>query len=222
MTLPPPPRKHRLEAAVSRFGQQLERTRDYLDAVLPSLKNRPDHEADVQYFFQTIVLMLHTFIEEYFRILIGLATLYRGDDVREYLMSRHPDQAPHIEEMPVGQLMRRAQDEVHSFRGEAKKIKSIFAVLFDVGPFADADAEAKFLDLVRIRNAITHQGGTVDESYVAQLSSPDAAIEKQVIGSFVVYQLRIRPKFFADALQALSRSLVAIDESLKADPRYSM
>lgn len=221
MALPPPPRKQKLEAATSRFAYQLERTRRYIDVVLPTLKSAPEHDADLQYFFETIVLMLHTFIEEYFRLLIGMATVYHGDEVRTHLASRNPDQAVSIEEMTIAQLMHRAQDEV-SFRGEGKKIKAIFAVLFDVGPFADSDAEAKCLDLVRIRNAITHQGGSVDESYATQLSSPDAAIEKTVSGSLVTYKLRIQPKFFGDVLIALSRSLVAIDESLKTDPRYSI
>lgn len=220
MTIPAPPKRHRLEACTSRFLFQLQRTKAYLDGVMPALAAQGETQ-NRQYCFQTIVLMLHTFVEEHYRWLVSLATLWRAEDVRPYLAKRKQDMAEQIEEMPFPGLMRLARKEV-SFRDDGRKLKSIFQILFGVGPFADADAESKCLDLIRVRNIITHQGGLIEDEDLPQLSSPDVVVRREASGPVVFHHLEIQPAFFAAALAALGRSVAAIDESLKQDPRYSI
>jgi hypothetical protein len=219
MTIPPPPPQHRLSAGISRFAFHLKRTEAYLAAVKPGLATAPEAEENRQYCFQTIVLMLHTFLEEHYRILLSTATFYRAEDVRDHLAKRYHEHAKTIEEMPAPELMRRVQKEV-AFGKDSKKLKSIFQLLFAVEPFADSDAESKCLDLVRVRNIITHQGGLVDEADVSQLASPTVVVQREGTGQLVFYKLSIQPEFFSDVLHALGRSVAKIDEGLKQDPRY--
>lgn len=220
--IPEPPRRHRFEACTARFRNQIERTRSYLDTIVPAIVARPEHAtANRQYCFQTIVLMLHTFVEEHYRSLISQAIIWRSDDVRHYLAKRRPDQAEQIEEMNAFRLMKVARKEVN-FRDDGRKLKSIFTLLFRVGPFADAEAEAQCLEFVRVRNIITHQGGLVEDEDLTQLKTPEVVLRREVVGQFVIHHLDIQPAFFTSVLRALGRSIDAIDDSLKQDPRYSL
>lgn len=217
MTIPPPPQHHKLEACTSRFFFQLRRTRAYLDVVMPALDSQTEAAPNRQYCFQTIILMLHTFLEEHYRWLLSLATLWRAEDVRRYLAQRRND--PSIEELPAPRLMKLVCGEVQ-FKEKCERLKSIFAVLFLVGPFADSDAEAACIDLVRVRNIITHQGGRIEDDDVPQLSSPAVVVRRETASSFVFHHLDIQPAFFAVILDALGRSVVAIDQSVRQDPHY--
>lgn len=218
--IPPPPKQNKLQAATSRFIHQLDRTRAYLDAALPALK-APEDDPNVQYCFQTIVLMLHTFLEEHYRLLITTATFWEADAVRAYLVKKYPDEALTIEAMPAGQLARRAAREASSFGGDAKKLKAILTLLFTAGPFADEWAETKCRDMVNVRNIITHQGGWADESNVPTVKSPDVIVKKE-IGSAGFYQLRISRQFLSDVLVATGQSVAKMEAALNEDPRYKI
>ena len=222
--IPEPPRRHRFEACTARFRHQIERTRSYLEAIAPAIGARPEEAAGHrQYCFQTIVLMLHTFIEEHYRGLISQAIIWRTDDVRRYLAARRQDQAEaeQIEEMNAFRLMKLARKEV-TFRDEGRKLKSIFKLLFRVGPFADPEAESQCLEFVRVRNIITHQGGLIEDEDLTQIRTPEVVLRRETAGPFVFHHLDIQPAFFAGVLRALGRSVDAIDDSLKQDPRYSL
>lgn len=219
--IPAPPGRHRLEACTSRFRHQVERTRAYLEAIMPALGTQAEGTEHRQYCFQTIVLMMHTFVEEHYRWLISQAILWRADDVRRYLAKRRPEQAEQIEEMNAFRLMKFARKEV-TFRDDGKKLKSIFALLFTVGPFADPDAESQCLEFVRVRNIITHQGALIEDDDLTQLKTPEVVLRRETAGTFVFHHLDIQPAFFSSVLRALGRSVDAIDESLKQDPRYSL
>ena len=219
MTVPPPPRRHKLEAATQVFSRQLGRTKAYLDAVLPALRAQNESEKNIQYCYQTIVLMLHAFMEEYYRILVSHATLHQPDAVRRHLMKRRPTHAASIEETPGPRLMKVVRAEV-DFKERAKKLHAIFALLFGVGPFADDDAQDKCLDLVTARNVITHQGGKLDKEDVPHFVSPDLIV-RSTFGDHTTHQLYIQPVFLNESVLAFGRSLVKIDESLRQDPRYS-
>lgn len=221
MTIPEPPRQHRLVACTGRFLHQLTRTKTYIETVIPALGNGKDSEENLQFCFQTIVLMLHSFMEEHFGMLIGLATIYCPGDVRRYLASRHVDKADQIEETPAVQLARHARREV-AFRQKARKLKGIFEIAFSVGPFADAEAEANCLDLIQVRNIITHQGGLIEGDDLPQLHSPDVVVKTTTIGSITYPQLHIQPAFLLQVIASLVRSVASIDESLRQDPRYSI
>jgi hypothetical protein len=220
VTLPAPPTHHKLEGAIFVLYHQLTRTKAYLEAVSPALRAQNADDENVQFCFQTIVLMLHTFIEEHYRVLLSTATIYQPDVVRRYLAKRRPDQTDEIMEAPGQRLMRIVRSEV-CFRNRAKKLKSIFDCLFGVGPFADEDAEAKCLDLVKARNVITHEGGKLDQGDVPEFASPELVVRRRTFGAHTIQQLHIQPIFLNAAMQAFSQSLAKIDASLRQDPRYS-
>lgn len=204
-----------------RFSHQLQRTKSYLDTVIPTLKGTDENDSNLQFCFQTIVLMLHCFMEEHFRLLVSLATLWRPDDVRRYMARRYPEQAERYEETSAFKLMSQVVREV-TFKDDARKLKAISALLFSRSPFADDDAEAKCLDLIRVRNILTHQGGLVEDDDLPRLHSPDVVVKRADDGTLAFRDLYIQPVFLLDVLAALGRSVAAIDESLKADPRYSL
>ena len=220
MTIPAPPKRHRLEACTSRFLFQLQRTKAYLDAVMPALAAQgettkpavllPDHRSHAPHLRRGALP------------LAGVARHPLASRGREALLGRaEKGLRAHIEEMPFASLMKLAQQEV-GFRKKGKNLKSLFALLFNAGPFADADAEAKCLDLIYVRNLITHQGGLIEDEYLQQFSSPDVLVRRETSGDLVFHHLEIQPAFFAATLAALGRSVTAIDESLKQDPRYSI
>ena len=204
-----------------RFSRQLQRTKSYLETVIPTLQGVDENESNLQFCFRTIVLMVHCFMEEHYRLLVSLASLWRPEDVRRHLAARYPDQAERYEETPAFQLMRQVVREV-SFRDDARKLKAVFSVLFSIGPFADEDAEAKCLDLIRVRNILTHQGGLIEDDDLPQLHSPDVVVKRKTDGTLAFRDLHIQPVFLLDVLAALGRSVAAIDESLKRDPRYCL
>ena len=106
-----PPRSNKLLAAISRFTHQLERTRAYVAVVRPALP-KADDDPNVQYCLQTVILMLHTFLEEYYRHLVSLATFWEPDAVRAHLAKRYPQQAMAFETMPAPALARKVEREV--------------------------------------------------------------------------------------------------------------
>jgi hypothetical protein len=218
--IPPPPKQHRLTAAVSRFATQLTRTNSYFQRVRQALP-QGDADPDVQYFFQTIVLMLHTFLEEYYKHLIRVATFWQPDPVRDYLMSRYREQAEQIEELAVAQLSNYAANQVN-FRNHAAKLRGILGVLITAPPFADAEAESKCLDLVRIRNVITHQGGQPDAEAAQTIESPDVILGRETGLAGTFYQLHINERFMRETLTSLGRSVQRIETALTTDARYSI
>lgn len=217
--IPPPPKQHRLTAAVSRFATQLQRTNSYFQIVRRALPPG-DQDPNVQYLFQTVVLMLHTFLEEYYKHLIRVATFWQADAVRDYLMSRNAEHAMQIEEMPVGQLANYATNQV-SFRNHASKLRGILGVLITAPPFADSRAESKCLDLVRVRNVITHQGGQPDDEAAKTIESPDVIVRRETGLGGTFYSLHINEPFMREVLLDLSRSVQRIETELVKDSRYS-
>jgi hypothetical protein len=126
-----------------------------------------------------------------------------------------------FEAMPSAVLMRTAKREV-SFRDSGQKLKDILAVLTTAGPFADDWSESKCLDLINVRNIITHQGGWAEESNVPTVRSPDVIVQKGVVGKATFHELRISRQFLADVLVAMGRSVAKMEAALNDDPRYSL
>ena len=217
-SLPPPPAQHKLLACASRLTHHLKRTRNYLDLVLPVL-SQEEEDPNRQFLFQTIVLMIHTFMEEYFRCIVSLGTFWFAPEVRSYLVSQYPKEAEAIETMQVGALMHRAQREV-SYKEGAARLKGILAILTNAGPFADDWAEGVCTDLVAVRNIITHQGGWPTERDVPTVKSSHVLVADASVASVRFYRLTIGKQFVVDALSALVLSSLSMETALRNDPRY--
>lgn len=217
----PPPAQHKLQACISRLTHHLERTRHYLDLLVPVL---PEDEEDSnrQFFFQTIILMIHTFMEEYFRCIVSLGTFWFAPDVRAYMAAQYPARAQSYQEMPAGLLSRDVARREVSFGRKFEKLKGILHVLTTTGPFTDAWAETLCLDLVAVRNIITHQGGWAEKSNVPTVTSPHVIVLDASIGSAEFYRLKIGKQFVVDVLSALVLSSLSMETALRNDPRYRL
>lgn len=221
MTLPPPPAQNKLQACISRFVHQLERTQSYLELVLPVFPDADD-DPNRQYCLQTIVLMTHTFMEEYFRSIVTLGTMWNPDDVRRYMASRDAQRAAEYEEMPSGRLGHVVARAMVSFGNRAAKLKGILGALTTSGPFANDWAEEKCLDLVAVRNIITHQGGWPTGDDVPHVRSTDVIAKRAIVANATFYELRIGRQFVVDVLAAVTLSTMAMEQALNSDPRYRL
>jgi hypothetical protein len=222
MTIPAPPARHKLEACTGRFTHQLKRAQTYLDTVLPALKFENEDDENLQFCLQTMILMLHTFLEEHYKWLVSLGTLWSPDEVRRHLKVRYEKEATALEEMSVAALGRRAAREVESFKERGKKLKSLFDALFRFGPFADDWCASKIHDFVAVRTIITHQGGQANESNASSIQSPDVIVTSAVVQNAVFYKLRIPVGFTMEVLVALGRSVSAIHDQLTRHPRFML
>jgi len=216
-----PSRRHKLQGAISRFVHQLDRTKSYIALVVPVL---PDDDADPnrQYCLQTVVLMLHTFMEEYFKILVSLLVFWRAPDARTYLAQRYPDRASMYVDKSAPELMKTVPHSEVSFRNRASKLRGILTSLTDAGPFADEDSATVCLDLVAVRNIITHAGGWPSSEHIPTVSSPHVFVETDSVGSVPIYKLQIRRQFLTDVFLALGQSIQGMETALLADPRYRL
>jgi hypothetical protein len=219
--IPAPTPKNKLLACLSGFVHQLKRTRDYIDVVVPALPVAEDDER-VQFFRQTIVLMLHTFLEEYFRCIVSLGTFWNADDVRTFMASRYPNEAHTYEEMPAFELARVVARREVSFNNGAAKLKAIIRLLTNASPFANDWAQSKCLDLVAVRNIITHQGGLATDSNLPTVKSPDVIVAGKALGQATFYHLSIGRRFLSEVLEALAASTTAMEVALTEDPRYQI
>jgi hypothetical protein len=217
--IPPPPVHHKLEGCISRFAVQIGRAQRYVNAILPALSGGDDDE-NVQFFFQTVVLMLHAFLEEYFRGIVSLGTLWCADEVRAYMAATYPTEAAGFETMEGLKLGSTVAKREVSFRQHAKKLRGILGVITTAPPFADAVADANCHDLIAVRNIITHQGGLTDESDAATVKSPHVVIAREPVGQAVFYRMRIGRAFLVDVLHSLKASLQNMEAAMLADPRY--
>ena len=66
------------------------------------------------------------------------------------------------------------------------------------------------------------EGGLIEDEDLTQLKTPEVVLRRDTAGQFVFHHLDIQPAFFTSVLRALGRSVDAIDDSLKQDPRYSL
>jgi hypothetical protein len=197
----------------------IRRTKSYLDLVLPVFPSDED-DPNRQFLMQTIVLMIHTFMEEFFRCVVSIGTFWSADEVRGYLAAEYPKEAEAIDVMNAGALMRRAQREV-SYGQRAAKLKGILGVLRISGPYSADWVEVACSDLIAVRNIITHQGGWPSENDVPKVTSPHVFVANESGPASVrFYRLRIGNQFIVDVLAALLTSTVAIEASIRNDQRY--
>ena len=215
----PAPAQHKLLACPSRLTHHLERTRNYLDLVLPVMPQDED-DPNRQFFFQTIILMIHTFMEEYFRCIVSLGTFWLAPDVRNFMTTEYPKRAQEYQVMPAWALSRNVARTEVSFGRKAEKLKGILGVLTTTGPFADTWAETLCLDLVAVRNIITHQGGWAEKTNVPTVTSPQVIVLDASIGSAEFYRLKIGKQFVVDVLSALVLSSLSMETAFRNDPRY--
>jgi hypothetical protein len=211
--------QHKLAACSSRATFQIEKAAQYLALVSPAI---PPAENDVarQFLYQTIVLMVQSYFEEYLRCVVASGSFYKTPEVRLHLAARDKD-PERFAVMPMAEVGRHAQGRV-SFEDRAGKLKGIIGAIAVCSPFADPDGEEKCLDFNVVRNIIAHRGGWPNDEYAPSVKTPNVILESAVIGTTRFYRLQITSKFLVDGLAAIGRSILGIEEALAADSVFQL
>jgi hypothetical protein len=211
--------RHQMTACRNRVLFQIDRAQNYIERVVPIL---PDDDADPdrQFLYQSTILMLHSFFEEYLRCIVGLGTFWKAEEVRIYLAKGDAD-PDRFRLMKVAELCHHAQERVR-FEKKAVRLKAIVQIIAGRSPFADSEAELKCLDFAAVRNIIAHRGGQADSVCARIIKTPGVTVETGTVGKTKFYKLLIRPSFFAECLTAIARSVEALEEALSKEPAYSL
>jgi hypothetical protein len=210
---------HKVQACSLRSLFQLQRAREFLEVVTPVLQD-DDEDANRQFLYQSTVMMVQSFFEEYFRCVVAVGTFWKTPAVRVHLGECYQDRE-RFASMPAAEVEIYAQKRV-SFDERAGRLKAIIGVLTGAPPFADVEAEEACLDFVAVRNIIAHRGGWPDDASAPTVRSPNVIVETSKIGHSRFYKLRIGRQFFGDGLGAIGRSIVALEGVLSVDPVYKL
>ncbi|MBX7187478.1 MAG: hypothetical protein K1Y01_20205 [Vicinamibacteria bacterium] len=212
-------RGHRLEGLVNRFCWHIEKTQKYVTVVMPAIKQQDDPGVE-QYLFQSLALMLHSYMEDFFKGVIRTAAPNRPMELREHMSTYYSEDIKGSGTLHILELARMAAKREVSFERKAERLKRVFRVLFDADPFCDAEAESDCLDLVVVRNTITHDGAWPDGRVHQSLSRKDIVVETTLVNGASFYTLQIPPQFFANVLAGLGRSVLDLDRQLREHPVY--
>src|SRR5262245_29389992 len=162
MAIPKPPAlPHRLIAATNGLTCQLKRTTNYLNTVFPALlAEEQNRRESIAFLFESIVLMLCTFLEDYFKTLVSVAAFQYPGKVRSYMSTNfsRKDKVDY-ELMDATQLSNTISQR---FKLTSKNIDlfiAAFEELFQLEPFPDPTTKSYLEDLVTIRHLLTHEGG---------------------------------------------------------------
>jgi hypothetical protein len=222
------PAETKLDACGNRFIHQVKILKAYLDVVLIPLKEKKDKKI-FQFSFESIILRLVSFIEEYLSCLIGMASCYEEKLILKYFTKYGSESKRNKVKKGcnLGELWRLAASEI-SFKDQAKKLKRIFNYIFGFSPFPDLKTENLILDMIRIRNVIVHSGSWPTKAHAMQMATPGVIVVSREIeleeGSeparFCQIDL-IDSKFIPDIMYAVGKMEKHIQNQLRKDPQFS-
>lgn len=210
---------HYLMGCRTRAIHQFNRASDFVTLVSPTLSTS-DNDARRQFLYQSIIVMVHSFYEEYLRCVISLSSIWKAPALREHLATCLPDRALEISAMPAARIGELAQGRL-SFEQRAAKLKALMQVICGSAPFADQQNEDTCLDFVLVRNIIVHRGGWPDAEAATQIVTPGVIVDTGSVGSTHFHQLVIGHEFFHNAFGAVGQSLRTIEQALAIDPILS-
>jgi len=211
--------EHRLSGCAARAGFQLELAHEFIRTVAPCLP-RDDASPLRQFLYQSSVVMLQSYLEEYLRCVVAIGTFWKTDTVRLHLGEVTKDRDK-FAVMPAPEVGRHAQGRV-SFENDAVRLIALLKVLLGASPFPDDESERLLLDFYRVRNLIVHAGGAPTESHATQLQSPGVVVESNRVGDGVFYRLTLSPEFFAACLAAMSRCIATIEHQAAIDATFAL
>ncbi len=128
MPIPDPPKMpHKLIACPNRFSYQMRRATNYLKLISSSLHSEEQNPQEtLEFCFETLVVMLHTFLEEFYKSMISIATFWYPAEVRTFMMARLPSESLTYEAMPASVL---SANVTQRFSFNSKKMEN-FKALF--------------------------------------------------------------------------------------------
>lgn len=218
----------KLDACGNRYIHQVSIMDGYLEAVLEPLMKTKNKKI-IKFAFESIVIRVISFMEEYLSCLVGSASVRKEKSARQYFKKYRSAKVKEqvADSCNLGMLWKLAETQV-SFKESAKKIKRIFKHLFGFSPFPDVKTENLILDAVLIRNIIVHRGGLPNENYANQIRNPGIIIVPREISlgknskSSKFYEIElIKNTFIRDFFKAVGKMGNHIQRNLRKDPQFS-
>jgi hypothetical protein len=211
--------RHRCAGCTNRAIHQLDRAKAYLARVTPVIADK-DEDPNRQFLYQSMVLMIQSFYEEYLRCIVSIGTFWKAPAVRTHLGNQFNDRA-RFDAMPAAEVMRHAQDRV-SFKEDARPLREIMQVIIGRSPFADERNHQTCLDVVNVRNIIAHAGGWPNESHAPNIKTAGVIVTTEAVAGSKFYQLHINRAFFGEALLGLFQSIQTVEQACAADPELQL
>lgn len=218
----------KLDACAKIYIHQVNIMDGYLEAVLEPLMKTKNKKI-ITFAFESIIIRVISFVEEYLSCLVGLASIRKERSARQYFKRYRSANVNEqvVDSCNLGMLWKLAETQI-SFKENAKKIKRIFNHLFSFSPFPDVRTENFILDAVLIRNIIVHRGGLPNENYASQIRNPGVIIVPREIPlgknskSSKFYEIElIRNTFIRDFFKAVGKMGNHIQRNLRKDPQFS-
>jgi hypothetical protein len=206
---------HNLSGCSARAASQIERASDYLSAIVPILP-ASDDDPKRQFLYQSTILMLQSYFEEYLRCVVSLGSLWKTEEVRRHLGECHQDPDRFLV-MPAAELGREAQKRI-SFEDKAARMRELVRVIVGLDPLGDPDVEQRCVDLALIRNIIAHRGGWPDETAAASVTTRGVIVKGRSVGDSTFYSLRLSAAFFSETLPALLKAIHTVEKGAAVDP----
>ena len=205
---------HKLGGCRSRAIHQIDGALQYLNLVTPVLP-KDENDPSRQFLYQSMILMLQSFYEEYLRCVVALGTFWKAPAVRLHLADGQDD-PERFALMPMAEIAHLAQERVR-FENQAKKLKAVIAVVIGSGPFPDQETERQCLEFATVRNLIAHRGGLPHSVTAPIAHSSTVKVESTEIGTGKFHQLRITAQFFVDGLTGIQQSIASIETAMTKD-----
>jgi hypothetical protein len=190
------------EPTFAAYQRQLKGFAAYISAMAPCIN---EHLDAFPMFFESAVVLVVAWNEQFLSSLIGSAVEQREEAVRAFFRSHgtHSDQqqASTCDRMTLAALAKRKIN----YKNRGKAITRMFDVVFGFSPWPSEMAQNAIVDLVLLRQIFVHHGDRVLEGYGAQISRRDIFIARKYGDLPTIYEVvhsNALP-FFKDAIQAL-------------------
>jgi hypothetical protein len=177
--------------------------------VIPETDENPNR----QFLYQSMVLMIQSFYEEYLRCIVSIGTIWKAPAVRIHLGNQ-------FDTMSAAEVTRHAQDRVF-FKNDARRLREIMQVIIGRSPFADERNRQVCLDIVNVRNIAAHSGGWPNESHAQNIKTPGVIVTTEAVAGSKFYRLHIN-RFFGKALFGLLQSIQTVEQACAADPELQL
>jgi len=187
--------------------------------ISPVIPENDDDELR-QFHYQSLVVMLHSYFEEYLRCVVAVGAFWKAPQLRAHLGECHQD-PERFAVMPRFEVAQHAQSRV-AFEERTSRLKALFVVLVGGSPFPDQDAEDLFLDFVAIRNLIVHNGGWPTGAHVNTIKSAALVIVSKTIGDSTFHRFRLSREFIMASLVTFTNCVGGIESLIASDPAFRL
>jgi hypothetical protein len=156
-------------------------------------------------------------LEEFLKCVVGLASVHREREFREFLAAHGNDQERAASQTcNWGELMRFARRRV-TFKEKGKKLERICRLLLEAAPWSDEDSRRYVCDLVRVRNIVVHHGGWPEEEHAKDVETQGVVVRTNNF----FWKLELQD-FLGPALSAAAFVGITLTNAAERHPKFRL